>query len=194
MIPTQKCTKYSLFALLIFCFVGASMLFFSQPKADDAANKAIHTQALAIPKTITFETETIAIETKAGKTFDFVVELAKTPAQQQRGLMYRTELAQESGMLFLFNTAGMRSFWMKNTLIPLDILFLNHNGTIQHIHHNAKPQDLTSISSKQPAKAVLELNAGASDRMGIQEGDLIVHPFFKNTTTQHYKASPAKRK
>ena len=94
--------------------------------------------------------------------------------------MHRTEMADNAGMLFVFGDVAMRSFWMKNTLIPLDMLFIHSDGTIHHIHHNAKPQDLTSITSKYPSLAVLELNGGTADKMGIKEGDVVEHTYFKN--------------
>ena len=94
--------------------------------------------------------------------------------------MHRTEMPENSGMLFVFNSPRKTSFWMKNTLIPLDMLFAHPDGTIHHIHHNARPQDETRITSKFPVKAVLELNGGTADKMGIKEGDQIIHRVFSN--------------
>lgn len=134
---------------------------------------------------VELQTDEIGILKQDGETLYFNVELAVTQPQQARGLMYRTEMGDNEGMLFLFNSNTMRSFWMKNTLIPLDILFLNFDGTIHHIHHNAKPQDLTSITSKYPSKAALEVNGGTADKMGIKEGDQIIHAFFNNIGVQN---------
>lgn len=127
-----------------------------------------------------FETDEISIQKADGENLFFDVELALTPRQQARGLMFRTEMEDHEGMLFMFNDVAMRSFWMKDTLIPLDMLFIHPDGTIHHIHHNAKPQDLTSITSKYPSEAVLELNGGTADKMDIKVGDKVVHPYFRN--------------
>jgi uncharacterized membrane protein (UPF0127 family) len=106
---------------------------------------------------VTFERDEIEVHSESGERDYFNVELAKTRSQQAQGLMFRKELKTNHGMLFIFDDVEKRSFWMKNTLIPLDMLFVAANGEIHHIHHNAKPQDLTSITSLYPSKAVLEL-------------------------------------
>ena len=131
-----------------------------------------------------FETDEISVMKADGEKLFYDVELALTPTQQARGLMFRTEMEDNEGMLFVFHDVAMRSFWMKNTLIPLDMLFIHEDGTIHHIHHNAKPQDLTKITSKYPSKAVLELNGGAADKIGIKEGDKVLHDYFKNVGVQ----------
>lgn len=122
----------------------------------------------------------IIIETKAGQDYTFDVELARTPAEHARGLMYRKHLNSDSGMLFLFPGEDRPAFWMKNTLIPLDIIFVSHDGLINHIHHNAKPQDETKITTDYPTFAVLELNSGVTDSLSIKTGDKIIHPVFRN--------------
>lgn len=105
------------------------------------------------------------------QTRHFQVELALTPAQQTQGLMYRQELADNAGMLFDFKSDGMRYFWMKNTFIPLDILFIGSDMTIRHIHAFAEPQDETPIPSQYPARYVLEIPAGSAERFSIEIGD-----------------------
>jgi hypothetical protein len=105
----------------------------------------------------------------------FTVELAATPDTRRQGLMHRRELAQDAGMLFIFERRGPRSFWMKNTLIALDMLFLVGDGRIVYIHHNAQPHSLTAISPAA-AVAVLEINGGLSRRLGIKVGDQVLHP------------------
>ena len=109
-------------------------------------------------------------------------ELATQPEDIAYGLMNRTEMPESAGMLFFFPEDALRSFWMKNTLIPLDMLFISSDGVINHIHQNAKPMDLTPIPSNGDARAVLELNGGASERMGIKEGDIISHSLFTHST------------
>ena len=115
-----------------------------------------------------------------GTEASFDVELAVTPYELQQGLMNRTELAENAGMLFWLGEPERDvGFWMKNTLIPLDIVFIRADGTIRHIHDNAIPLDQTSIPSQGPVTAVLELNGGTAKRLGIQPGDKVKHPFFR---------------
>src|SRR5690606_30378971 len=104
--------------------------------------------------------------------------------QQDQGLMHRTSMPENQGMLFVFKSVHRRAFWMKNTLIPLDMLFIAKDGTITQIHRNAQPLDETVIPSTHVVRAVLELNGGQSEKDGIQEGDRIVHPVFRNTLAQ----------
>ena len=118
--------------------------------------------------------EKVTIAT-AGSQHVFVVELAVTPDTHQRGLMYRRVLPKNAGMLFIFSTRGPKSFWMKNTLIPLDILFLEAGGRIIHVHHNAQPHSLIPIFPKVKTLAVLEINGGLSKKLGIKVGDLVLH-------------------
>lgn len=126
--------------------------------------------------------EQIKIERAQGQDdYYFEVEIATTPEEQAKGLMYRDEIPLFGGMLFVFPEEKMRSFWMKNTFIPLDLIFLRKNGYIHHIHHDAVPQDLTHITSKYPSMAVLEIKGGTADKLGISEGDFIRHRAFKNT-------------
>lgn len=122
----------------------------------------------------------LTIITTEKKRHDFTVEVALTPAQQQRGLMNRTEMAKDAGMLFFFGDNTERSFWMKDTLIPLDMIFIGEDGTIVKVHDSAIPNDLTSIKSGGPARAVLELNGGVSKALGIKAGDKVHHAFFGN--------------
>lgn len=172
-------------------FVGAVLSVMPQVQAEDALkipppiNVEPHKPQSSVFYTTPtsdseFEVDEISIDIGEGEKLFFDVELALTPPQQSRGLMFRTEMADNEGMLFVFSDVQMRSFWMKNTLIPLDMLFIHPDGTIHHIHHNAKPQDLTSVTSRYPSKAVLELNGGTADKMGIKEGDKVRHAYFKN--------------
>jgi len=105
----------------------------------------------------------------------FLVELARTPAEQERGLMYRQSLTADRGMLFIFANAGVYSFWMKNTFIPLDIIWLDQNGRVVFIRPNAQPcpaeGDCSSIDPGVSAKYVLEINAKLADKMELEVGD-----------------------
>ena len=106
----------------------------------------------------------------------FGVELALTPAQMARGLMHRTSLPNSAGMLFLYEKPGSSGFWMKNTLIPLDMLFITPQGVVRKIHHNAQPGDLTPVTAGPGMIAVLEINGGLARRYGISEGSVLRHP------------------
>ncbi len=108
----------------------------------------------------------------------FRVELADTDDSRSRGMMFRTQMAPDAGMLFDFKTEQMASFWMRNTLIPLDMLFIKADGTILNIHQRAIPRDESGINSLGPVRAVLELNGGAASRLGIKAGDRVDHAIF----------------
>lgn len=108
----------------------------------------------------------------------FAVEIADTPETRSQGLMFREDMARGAGMLFVYDAPRRASFWMKNTLIPLDMLFLDRSGTVSHIHHGAIPGDLTSIPGGDAVKAVLEINGGLAKRYGIIVGSQMQHPAF----------------
>ncbi len=114
------------------------------------------------------------------KKIDISVELAKTPEERSEGLMYRTELAEGNGMLFDFDKPTTVHFWMKNTLIPLDMLFADGGGTIVKIHENAIPNDLTIITSEIPVRWVLEVPGGYSRKKGMQIGDVLTYHSLRN--------------
>jgi uncharacterized protein len=108
----------------------------------------------------------------------FTVELARTPAEMERGLMYRDRLAPDHGMLFVYDDERAVSFWMKNTLIPLDLIFVDSSGRIIEIAERAVPLSTALISSNGPVRAVLEVNGGTADRLSIAIGDRLLHPAF----------------
>lgn len=115
----------------------------------------------------------LTIISQQGKEHKFKTALAITPRQKRQGLMYVQNLPEDAAMLFWFERPEIQAFWMKNTFIPLDILYIDENGRINQIAHNTKPHDTTSIVSNKPAKAVLEINGGLSKKLGIKEGDHI---------------------
>jgi uncharacterized membrane protein (UPF0127 family) len=115
----------------------------------------------------------IFLDSKGRKLCTFKVELAVTQEEQSRGLMFRKEMPSGSGMLFLNNNDEMHSFWMKNTYIPLDILFINGRHEVKHVHYGAKPLDETHISSRYPVQYILEVNAGRAKQCNITPGTKI---------------------
>ncbi len=110
----------------------------------------------------------------------FTVEMATSWPQQQAGLMFRKALAPNAGMLFDFVNESNQAFWMKNTLISLDLLFIKANGTIVRIAANAKPLSEDSIPSYEPVRAVLEIPGGRAAELGLKAGDKALHPIFGN--------------
>ena len=109
----------------------------------------------------------------------FDVELATTPEQRARGLMFRERLGPGAGMLFVFEESREASFWMKNTLIALDILFIDAAGTIVRIAERATPRSTTPIPSGAPVVGVLEIAGGRAAELGIAVGDRVLHPSFR---------------
>ena len=110
----------------------------------------------------------------SGRKHRFTVEVAETPEQQAQGLMNRQSLGPDRGMIFPRNPPGDASFWMKNTLIPLDIIFIRTDGTIARIAENTVPMSLDPIPSLEPVGAVLEIAGGRSAELGIKPGDKVV--------------------
>lgn len=108
--------------------------------------------------------------------FPFTVEIAETNEERAKGLMYRNELAPDAGMLFDYHTEQQTAFWMQNTLIPLDMIFIGADGVVKNIHVNAKPMDTTSIPSQVPVRFVLEIPGGRSKEIGLAVGDRMDHP------------------
>lgn len=115
----------------------------------------------------------VSIIKSKGDTLKFEAEFADNSEESAMGLMYRREMKKNQGMFFLLGYEQEQSFWMKNTYIPLDILFIDHNMEIVHIHKNAIPLDETMIPSQKMALYAFEINGGLSDQLGIKEGQRI---------------------
>jgi len=114
----------------------------------------------------------LTIKTAKG-AFNYHVEKALTPQAQQKGLMYRKHLASKSGMIFIFNPPRVARMWMKNTFIPLDMVFFDRLGRVVHVHQYAIPHDETIISSEIPVAGVLEINAGDAQKYDIRKGSVL---------------------
>lgn len=127
---------------------------------------------------VAFDRSALVIQSGSAR-HAFDVELALTPPQRQQGLMFRRKMAKDAGMLFDMGKREQRaSMWMKNTFIPLDMLFIAGDGRIESIAERTVPQSLESVSSRGPVRGVLELNGGTVSRLGIKPGDLVEHPMF----------------
>ena len=123
--------------------------------------------------------EELRIDAAGGPVILFV-EVVNTNETRATGLMFREELAPKAGMLFDFKREQPVAFWMKDTLIPLDIFFIKADGRIVNIAKRAVPHSERSIASDEPVLGVLETNAGVADRLGIKVGDTVRHPVFGN--------------
>jgi uncharacterized membrane protein (UPF0127 family) len=117
-----------------------------------------------------------------GGSESFAVELADDGAERSQGLMFRESMDPGSGMLFVYETPRRAQFWMKNTLIPLDMIFADATGTVTRVHANAVPGDLTPIDGGEGVRFVLEINGGLAARLGIAPGALLRHPSIPAAT------------
>ena len=108
----------------------------------------------------------------------FSVEIADEAGERALGLMNRPEMARSHGMLFIYEKPGSVAFWMANTLIPLDMIFMDRRGVVTRVHERAVPLDRTPIDGGNAVFAVLEINGGLAQAMGIKPGDVLRHPSF----------------
>ena len=115
----------------------------------------------------------VSVAVAGGRSVPFRVEIARLPKEREQGLMYRDRMAADAGMLFIFEHPGPLSFWMKNTLIPLDMIFIGGDRRIVGIVENAEPGTLSARQVDGPAKYVLEINGGLSAKLGIQAGTAV---------------------
>ncbi len=180
MIVFNQINMSDIFRLLSYSF----LILFSATNTSYAQNVSAAKDSDVLAPVITqdsyqiLEKEEVSVLTKDNSKHDFIVEVARTAEEQNKGLMFRTTVPEKTGMLFLFEGEKLRSFWMKNTQISLDIIFIKKNGLIHHIHPNAKINTLDPISSTGGVSAVLEIAAGEAERLGIKIGDSILHNAF----------------
>lgn len=128
----------------------------------------------------TFDTQPLTIVTKDGRSHAFTVELAVTPRQREQGLMHRREMAPDHGMLFAFGETRQVFMWMKNTYLPLDMLFITRDGKVRAIKENAEPLSESIIDSQGPIDYVLELNGGTVKRLGIRAGNRVQNELIES--------------
>jgi uncharacterized protein len=131
----------------------------------------------AAAASVSFEESALTVDAGDGR-FEFLVEMAVSPAQRSQGLMFRESLEEDRGMLFDFGQPQRAAMWMRNTYVPLDMLFIDGHGRITQIAADTQPLSDTVIASREPVRAVLELRGGVSAKLGIEPGDRVIHPMF----------------
>jgi len=145
---------------------GALFLALAIAGCGSAGNEATARMASASTVPLTIST--------ASNKHSFRVEVARSEIQQERGLMFRSHLAPDAGMIFPMDPPRMASFWMKNTIIPLDMIFIRADGSIARIAAQTVPYSLAPVSSGEPVAAVLEIAGGRAAELGINEDDKVV--------------------
>lgn len=158
--------KWTLAGALALALIACGGDPFSSSSAANGAQGAAASGLEIVPLTVRTAT--------AAHRFD--VEVARTEAEQQRGLMFRERLGPNEGMLFPFPMPRPASFWMKNTLIPLDMIFVRADGSIARVAVNTVPHSLELVGVEEPVAAVLEIAGGRSVELGISEGDRVSWP------------------
>jgi uncharacterized membrane protein (UPF0127 family) len=118
----------------------------------------------------------LTLTTADGRAHRYRVEVAATPAEQATGMMYRTEMARDTGMIFPFGKPRPAAFWMRNTFISLDLIFVGADGRVRNIAARAKPLSESLLASDGPVVAVLELRGGEAERIGLRPGDRVDWP------------------
>lgn len=159
--------------------MGAAARVFGVARLISAVLALFFCFSLAVLAAETFDKQPLAIVTKDGKSHAFTVELAVTPRQREQGLMNRREMAEDHGMLFAFGETRQVFMWMKNTYLPLDMVFFGKDGRVVSIARDTEPLSERIISSGEPATTVVEFNAGTAAKLGIEKGDRLIFPVPK---------------
>ncbi len=150
---------------VLLAALGVALAACATPSQPQARHAAAHVEKLEI-------------RTASGRTVHFSVEVVDSEATRERGLMFRKSMAPNAGMLFDFVRPQQVSFWMKNTYIPLDMLFIAQDGAILNIAERTTPFSETPVPSAGPIRGVLEINGGRSAELGIAPGDKVRHRIF----------------
>ena len=137
----------------------------------------VYVATLLASGVVAARSDMLTLKTASG-SHEFTVEVVDTPKKRAVGLMYRTEMAADHGMLFDFKASRLVQFWMKNTYISLDMIFIREDGTIVRIARRTEPRSLRQISSGERVRFVLEVVAGTAERIGLRPGDRAIHPLI----------------
>ncbi len=181
------CTKRMIKSVVGQIFIFTVMLFLASCSSESKSKSTKHRKTPLVGKAISAQNysfdnppkfrkdaELVFLEAQTEKIlFEIDVEVASNDIERARGLMYRESMDENHGMLFLFEREELQSFYMRNTLIPLDIMYVNSEFEIVDIYENTKPMDESSLFSSEPVVYVVEINAGLSEKYGIKEGDFI---------------------
>lgn len=165
-------SRAAVLAALLFLAGLAGLAFFRAGGGPDTPASQVADTAPTLAR------NELIILTKDGPR-RFKIEIADTPDAQARGLMFRTKLADEAGMLFPHQEPAELSMWMRNTYIPLDMVFIREDGTVHRIAAMTEPLSEAIIASEGPVSGVLEIAGGAAQRLGLAPGDKVQSPFFK---------------
>lgn len=165
----QIAAVFIIFSFVIYFIF--SNLFTNKEKVNPELEQAMTSKAAY---SFTKEGELTFIKNNGERISQLDIEIADDDEQRMTGLMFRDKMEENQGMLFIFPYETPQSFWMKNTIIPLDMIFINSKQEIVKIHKNTTPYSEQSYSSEKPAQYVVEVNAGYTDKFGIKEGDKIV--------------------
>jgi uncharacterized membrane protein (UPF0127 family) len=175
----QKLSVYNItiaIILVLILVIGSLIVFVNPaPKRTHKPNVSMNEQPVTAPKPVfRNDGELRFLDGKTDKVIsDIEIEIADDDAEREQGLMYRDTMAENNGMLFLMEAEEPQAFWMKNTIISLDILYADAGKRIVSIHKNCKPYSLDQIASAQPALYVVEVIAGYTTKHGIKVGDII---------------------
>lgn len=154
--------------LLISLLVLAGFTLSCKDKEDTT------TRITSVPIEFTKEAEAYLITPSGDTIHRLDIEIAESDYERETGLMYRRSMEEDQGMLFIFDNEEPRGFYMKNTYIPLDLIFLDSNRRVVSIYPNAQPESMETIRSEQPAQYVLEINAGLAEHWDLQPGDSLI--------------------
>jgi len=175
----RKIPVYNIVIVLILSLIiiiGSMVVFLNPERKTHKKTEISNSETPAAPVKPVFRKDG-ELRFLEGKTFNPIttidIEVADTDPEKEQGLMYRDTMSENRGMLFLMGTEDTQSFWMKNTIISLDIIYVNSERRIVSIHKNTKPYSLEQIISAKPAMYVVEVNAGYTDKYGIKVNDLI---------------------
>jgi uncharacterized membrane protein (UPF0127 family) len=166
----MKCEEFMKFGVLVFALAISAC---TMPANGGSKANACGTGTELAPSAAGLS-QTILCITSGTKKHTFTVEIARSSMEQAKGLMFRTELADDAGMIFPFPEPKVASFWMKNTVIPLDIIFVRENGTIESIAENTIPYSTEPVSAGEAVVSVLELRGGLTSELGIKAGDRVI--------------------
>lgn len=174
-------TKASRTILLVLAVAGPACSAPSSPASEPAAaTTGITPHEPLNPKSAQALPEAPLVISSGAQSHRFTVELADDDDERSIGLMHRAKMSDDHGMLFDFQTPRRVGFWMRNTFIPLDMIFIKSDGEIVSISENIQPHNETPVGPARPVRAVLELNAGLAKKLGLKVGDIVRHAVFNN--------------